>query len=130
MSNVGDGDPDPGHRFRFKPQLDRPAVEVMDDVAPDVQGNTSLDLLQAVYRSADQPMHRRMRAAIAALPFEHPKLAVTAVVNSEGFGARLEIARARGAKLIEQRASGAPGLLRAEPANGGVANPECAGDVG
>ena len=30
MSNVGDDDPDPGHRFRFRPLLDRPAVEVME----------------------------------------------------------------------------------------------------
>lgn len=127
MSNVGDGDPDPGHRFRFKPLLDRPALEVMDDTAPDVQGNTSLDLLQAIYRSTDQPMHRRMRAAIAALPFEHPKLAVTANVNTDGWGAKLEDARARAARVIEFRAGPA---LAAEPADGGVADPERSGDVG
>lgn len=103
MANVGDDDPDPGHRYRYKPQLDRPAVEVMDDTAPEVQGNTSLDFLQAVYRCADQPMHRRMRAAVAALPFEHPKLAVTATVNTEGWAARLEAARDRAAKAIELR---------------------------
>jgi hypothetical protein len=103
MSNVGDDGPDPGHRFRFKPQLDRPVVEVIEDVAPEVEGNTSLDFLQAVYRCADQPMHRRMRAAIAALPFEHPKLAVTATINTEGFGARLEAARERTARLITFR---------------------------
>ncbi|TFV74106.1 hypothetical protein E4K64_19125 [Bradyrhizobium frederickii] len=97
-------DDDPGHRFRYKPQLDRPVVEVMDDTAPEVQGNTSLDFLQAVYRSADQPMHRRMRAAVAALPFEHPKLAVTAMVgDAEGFAKKLEAARERAAKAIELR---------------------------
>jgi hypothetical protein len=97
-------DGDPGHRYRFKPQLERSVVEVMDDTAPEVQGNNSLAFLQAVYRCADQPMHRRMRAAIAALPFEHPKLAVTAVVNTEGFAARLEAARERAARTIEHRA--------------------------
>lgn len=97
-------DDDPGHRYRFKPLLDRPVVEVMEeDTAPEVQGNTSLDFLQAVYRSTDQPMHRRMRAAVAALPFEHPKLAVTASVNTEGWGARLEAARERAAKAFEVR---------------------------
>lgn len=96
-------DDDPGHRYRFKPLLDRPVVEVMEDVAPEVTGNTSLDLLQAVYRCADQPMHRRMRAAVAALPFEHPKLAVTAQVDAKGFAAQLEAARERTAKAIEFR---------------------------
>lgn len=94
-------DSDPGTRLRFKPLLDRPVVEVMDDLAPDVAGGSSLDFLQAVYTSADQPMHRRMRAAVAALPFEHPKLAVTATVNTDGFGARLEAARTRSAKAID-----------------------------
>lgn len=46
---------------------------------------------QAIYRSADQPMPRRMRAAIAALPFEHPKLSVTANVGPNiGFARGLE----------------------------------------
>ena len=94
-------DSDPGTRLRFKPLLDRPAVEVMDDVSVDVAGASSLDFLQAVYTSADQPMHRRMRAAIAAAPFEHPKLAVTAVVTTDGFAAKLEAARTRSAKAID-----------------------------
>ena len=101
MSVVGDDDP--GHRYRFKPLLERPAVEVLEDTAPEVQGASSLEFLQAVYADPLQPMHRRMRAAIAALPFEVPKLAVTAVVDGGGFGARLEAARATTAKLIELR---------------------------
>jgi hypothetical protein len=65
---------------------------------------TSLDLLQAIYRSPDQPLHTRMRAAIAALPYEHPKLAVTAVVDgTEDLGARLHRAIERSAKVIELR---------------------------
>ena len=39
-------------------------------------------------------MNRRMRAAIAALPFEHPKLSVTANVGPNiGFAKALENAR-------------------------------------
>jgi hypothetical protein len=64
---------------------------------------TSLDLLQAVYRDPRQPISRRLRAGIAALPFEHPKLAVTAVVSTEGFAAKLEAARGRAARVIEYR---------------------------
>jgi hypothetical protein len=37
---------------------------------------------------------------------EHPKLAVTAIIDSEGFGAKLEAARERTAKIIEFRKSG------------------------
>jgi hypothetical protein len=102
MSNVGDDDP--GHRYRFKPLLDRPVVEVMEDSAPELGGASSLEFLRAVYADAAQPMHRRMRAAIAALPFEHPKLAVTATINAEGFAAQLEAARSRSAKIFELRA--------------------------
>ena len=73
----------------------REVVEPYDiELSPEIEGNTSLDFLQAIYRSADQPMNRRMRAAIAALPFEHPKLSVTVNVGPNvGFAKQLEAAR-------------------------------------
>lgn len=57
------------------------------------EAGSSLEFLRAVYGDSRQPISRRMRAAIAALPFEHPKLAVTATIDGgPGFAARLEAA--------------------------------------
>lgn len=50
----------------------------------------SLDFLQAVYRNPSIPLPVRMRAAIAALPHEVPRLAVTALVNEQSFAEVLE----------------------------------------
>jgi hypothetical protein len=51
---------------------------------------TSLDLLQAVYRNPDVPLPVRMRAAIAAAPYEHPRLSITANVEGKDIGLLLE----------------------------------------
>src|SRR5215469_11751482 len=63
----------------------------------------SLDLLQAVYRSNDLPLHTRMRAAMAALKHEVPKLAVTAQVTEGDFATLLDrrLKRLEEMKLIE-----------------------------
>jgi hypothetical protein len=55
----------------------------------------ALDYLQDVYRGRRQAEPWRMRAAIAALQFESPKLSATAVLTSEDFADRLERAIAR-----------------------------------
>jgi hypothetical protein len=51
---------------------------------------TSLDFLQMVYRNASLALATRMRAAMAALPFEAPKLAVTAVISEHDFATLLD----------------------------------------
>jgi hypothetical protein len=78
-----------------KPGSVQEMVAVEDEV-PLPEGATSLDFMQAVYRDPAQPTTRRMRAAVAALPFEHPKLSVNANIDTN-FAARMEeIARLRG----------------------------------
>jgi hypothetical protein len=50
----------------------------------------SLDFLRAVYRNPSLALPIRMRAAIAALNYEVPRLAVTALVNEQSFAELLE----------------------------------------
>jgi hypothetical protein len=65
----------------------------------------SLDLLRAVYRNPSIPLPVRMRAAIAAAPFEAPKLAVTAQVSESDFASLLD-RRIERMKLIEAQTNG------------------------
>ena len=58
----------------------------------------SLDLLRAVYRNSSLALTTRMRAAIAALPHEVPKLAVTEVVSEQDFATVLDRSVNRHAK--------------------------------
>jgi hypothetical protein len=66
-------------------------------------GETSLSLLQRVYRSVKQPMSRRLRAAMAALPYEHPKLGAVATVSMNGndYASMLERALERSGMACE-----------------------------
>ena len=59
---------------------------------------SALSFLQACYRNPSLNLTTRMRAAIAALPFESPKLAVTAVVSEQDFATVLD----RRLKRIEE----------------------------
>ena len=64
-------------------------------------------LLKAVYQNPQVPLPVRMRAAIAALPFEVPKLAVTAVVSERDFASLLDqrLKRIEEMRLIEAHPS-------------------------
>ena len=66
----------------------------------------ALDYLRTVYRDPLQPDSVRIRAAMACLPFETPKLSVVASVNDPtAFAERLEAAIRRSGinpRVIEQ----------------------------
>ena len=62
---------------------------------------TSLDILRAVYQNPRLEISMRMRAAIAALQFEHPKLGVHVLLDGKDLAERLDAAieRSRLARL-------------------------------
>jgi hypothetical protein len=54
---------------------------------------TPLEFLEAVYCNEELPLTVRMRAAIEAAPYKHPKLSVVASTPyDESFAVRLELA--------------------------------------
>jgi len=103
--------------------LDRIEAEAELVIPPDA---TPLEFLRQVYTNPGQPMHRRLRAAIEAAPFVHPKLAVTASFDGKSFAAALEGAIARSGKALV--IEGVSSQL-AEPADSRMADPECSGDI-
>jgi len=70
---------------------------------------TALELLQIAYRNNDLPLSIRMRAAMAAIPYESPRLQVTAVVTENSLAELLaqrlrriaQMQNGSGTKLIE-----------------------------
>ena len=64
--------------------LDQIGAEIAEEIIELAPGEISLDLLRRIYRSTQQPMSLRMRAAIEALPFEVPKLSATAIATMDG----------------------------------------------
>jgi len=64
----------------------------------------SLEGLQAIYRNPALPLTTRMRAMMAAVPYESPKLIATAIVNEGSFAELLDrrLNRIEEMKLIAQ----------------------------
>jgi hypothetical protein len=92
------------HVASFATQLGRQVEEETEliELAP---GETSLSFLQRVYRDHKQPMSRRMRAAIEAMPHQHPRLGAVAVghMNGHDFASLLDKAIERSGKAREVR---------------------------
>jgi hypothetical protein len=101
----------------FRPKLTKPSIldVELDDVKKRPVSTmpapaNSLEYLQQVYRGEREPDGAMMRAAIAALPFEHPKLAVTLQATEGSFAKRMELAWER-----SHRARLAPKVIEATP---------------
>ena len=69
--------------------------EATFEIGPNGMG---LDLLRMVYRNSGVDLSIRIRCAMACLPFESPKLAVTAVIAENDFATVLD----RRLKRIEE----------------------------
>ena len=76
--------------------------------------NRALEFLQAIYMN-DELLFTRVRVATACLPFETPKLAVTAVVQENDFATLLDqrIKRYQEMKLIEAKPADGAGSVDA-----------------
>jgi hypothetical protein len=77
-----------------------------------VDKNRALEFLQEVYCNDQLPLVVRMRAAMACLPFESPKLAVTAVVSDQDFASLLD-ARIKNFERINSGGNG--GIVETKP---------------
>ena len=77
--------------------LDQIEAQRAIELAPNA---TSLTLLQAIYRNSALPLMTRMRAAIASIQFEHPKLAVTANIQAGDFADQLDRAVERSRRVL------------------------------
>ena len=71
-----------------------------EEVLPDIDAH---GYLQGVYRGQIKPNGSRLRAAMAALPFERPKLGAFALVNKEDLAERLANCLAASTKVINSR---------------------------
>jgi hypothetical protein len=89
-----------GQHCRSRHMSDFPETEYQSGGAEPFELAPSLSFLQKIYRSPSQPIARRMRAAMAALQHEHPKL-TTMAVNSMNGGDLRSDARPRNRPLAE-----------------------------
>jgi|SRR6516164_2486099 hypothetical protein len=82
------------------PPFADPANLIPTEIEEGPEGETSLQLLQNVYRNRKQPLNVRVRCAVEALVHEYPRVLAVAVTSMSGqsFAEALDraIARSRG----------------------------------
>jgi hypothetical protein len=95
-------------------------LEVLDRDDESIPGNadmTALELLRSVYQNPTLALSVRMRAASIAIPYESPKLAVTAVISDDDFAARLD---QRLRRIAERKYMEAKPMIEARPIEKGA----------
>jgi hypothetical protein len=97
------------------PPFADPANLAPTEIEDGPEGETSLQLLQAIYRNRKQPLNVRVRCAIEALAHEYPKVSAVQVshMNGQDFAAALDraIERSRGPLALN-----APAVIEHDPA--------------
>src|SRR5262245_33961084 len=84
------------------PPFADPANLVVGEPEDGPEGETSLELLQTVYKDRKQPLNVRVRCAVEALAHEYPRVSAVAVSHMDGkdFATALERAIERSRKPV------------------------------
>jgi hypothetical protein len=89
----------------------------VDEIEDGPEGETSLQLLQTVYRDRKQPLNVRVRCAVEALAHEYPRVSAVAVTSMSGqsFAEALDRAISRSQEPPLLRSSSRPKRKRFSP---------------
>jgi hypothetical protein len=92
-----------GHDQKRGPQVNGLSVAGSNAGTAGTDKSGALGYLQELYSDVRQPDWVRMKAAVEALPYEQPRLAVTAIVHGDDFARLLDraIERSNGARMVK-----------------------------
>ena len=65
-------------------RLNDMTVERVEEIEQGREGETSLQLIQNIYRDRKQPLNARVRCAVEALVHEYPRVSAVAVTHMDG----------------------------------------------
>jgi hypothetical protein len=81
------------------------------------RGITSLDFLQETYADTSQPMHIRLAAAVASLPYEHSKLPIEARIETSQ-AVHVQVIDYTAANVLAELEGEDPDMIDVTPTNG------------